>query len=102
MPSVKHALGALIALALLAAAPGDNPRTPEVPQAAADNSWAAEPSVASLLEAAKQQQPRGAHAEQFYFVLPDRFADGDPSNNTGGLSGDRLSTGYDPTDKGFY
>ena len=40
--------------------------------------------------------------EQFYFVMPDRFADGDPSNDRGGLTGSRLSTGYDPTDKGFY
>ncbi len=40
--------------------------------------------------------------EQFYFVLPDRFADGDRSNNTGTLTGDRLTTGYDPADKGFY
>ncbi|MFI0545084.1 pullulanase-type alpha-1,6-glucosidase [Streptomyces sp. WSLK1-3] len=40
--------------------------------------------------------------EQFYFVLPDRFANGDTSNDRGGLTGSRLSTGYDPTDKGFY
>ncbi|MGW2953388.1 alpha-amylase family glycosyl hydrolase, partial [Streptomyces eurythermus] len=40
--------------------------------------------------------------EQFYFVLPDRFANGDPSNDRGGLTGSRSSTGYDPTDKGFY
>ncbi|RRR85581.1 pullulanase-type alpha-1,6-glucosidase [Streptomyces sp. RP5T] len=40
--------------------------------------------------------------EQFYFVLPDRFANGDASNDRGGLTGSRLSTGYDPTDKGFY
>ncbi|SFF84487.1 alpha-1,6-glucosidases, pullulanase-type [Actinoplanes philippinensis] len=40
--------------------------------------------------------------EQFYFVLPDRFANGDRKNDRGGLSGDRLSTGYDPADKGFY
>ncbi|MDK1474070.1 pullulanase-type alpha-1,6-glucosidase [Streptomyces sp. 549] len=40
--------------------------------------------------------------EQFYFVLPDRFADGDRKNNKGGLTGSRLSTGYDPKDKGFY
>ncbi|MCH0565013.1 pullulanase-type alpha-1,6-glucosidase [Streptomyces sp. MUM 2J] len=40
--------------------------------------------------------------EQFYFVMPDRFADGDRSNDRGGLTGSRLSTGYDPTDKGFY
>ncbi|MCT7354221.1 pullulanase-type alpha-1,6-glucosidase, partial [Streptomyces sp. 15-116A] len=40
--------------------------------------------------------------EQFYFVLPDRFANGDPKNDRGGLTGSRLATGYDPTDKGFY
>ncbi|MFI1012485.1 pullulanase-type alpha-1,6-glucosidase [Streptomyces sp. NPDC020965] len=40
--------------------------------------------------------------EQFYFVLPDRFANGDPRNDRGGLTGSRLQHGYDPTDKGFY
>ncbi|WP_226966696.1 pullulanase-type alpha-1,6-glucosidase [Streptomyces phaeolivaceus] len=40
--------------------------------------------------------------EQFYFVLPDRFANGDRANDKGGLTGSRLATGYDPTDKGFY
>ncbi|WNM34664.1 pullulanase-type alpha-1,6-glucosidase [Streptomyces sp. Li-HN-5-11] len=40
--------------------------------------------------------------EQFYFVMPDRFANGDASNDRGGLTGSRLATGYDPTDKGFY
>ncbi|MEU1082065.1 pullulanase-type alpha-1,6-glucosidase [Streptomyces sp. NPDC005908] len=40
--------------------------------------------------------------EQFYFVLPDRFANGDTRNDRGGLTGSRLTHGYDPTDKGFY
>lgn len=40
--------------------------------------------------------------EQFYFVLPDRFANGDARNDRGGLTGSRLTHGYDPTDKGFY
>lgn len=40
--------------------------------------------------------------QQFYFVMTDRFADGDDANDTGGLTGDRLATGFDPTDKGFY
>ena len=43
-----------------------------------------------------------ATREQFYFVLPDRFANGDPRKDKGGLTGSRLATGYDPTDKGFY
>ncbi len=41
-------------------------------------------------------------SEVFYFVLTDRFADGDPSNNTAGIEGDRLDHGFDPTDTGFY
>ncbi|GEK22274.1 pullulanase-type alpha-1,6-glucosidase [Cellulomonas xylanilytica] len=40
--------------------------------------------------------------EQFYFVMTDRFANGDPANDTGGLTGDRLVTGFDPTNKGFF
>jgi len=40
--------------------------------------------------------------EIVYFVLPDRFANGDSSNDRGGLEGDRLVTGFDPTHKGFY
>ncbi|MCG8920788.1 alpha-amylase family glycosyl hydrolase, partial [Actinokineospora sp. PR83] len=41
--------------------------------------------------------------ERFYFVMPDRFANGDPRNDRGGTTDpDRLKTGFDPTDKGFY
>lgn len=40
--------------------------------------------------------------ENFYFVMADRFANGDPTNDAGGLSGDRMATGLDPTDKGFF
>jgi pullulanase-type alpha-1,6-glucosidase len=105
MPSpklTKTVLATLGALALLTAVPGSNPVTPDPARAPSGYEqgapqWANEPSIASLLDSGPQQ-----HAEQFYFVLPDRFADGDPANNEGGLGGDRLSTGYDPGDKGFY
>ncbi|WP_341360367.1 pullulanase-type alpha-1,6-glucosidase [Georgenia sp. M64] len=40
--------------------------------------------------------------ESFYFVLTDRFANGDTTNDTGGIAGDRLDHGLDPADKGFY
>jgi len=40
--------------------------------------------------------------EVIYFLLPDRFENGDQSNDRGGLKGDRLTTGFDPTSKGFY
>ncbi|MEU9730081.1 pullulanase-type alpha-1,6-glucosidase [Streptomyces sp. NPDC048002] len=59
----------------------------------------APPSDARLAaEPARHESTR----EQFYFVLPDRFANGDTANDKGGLTGTRLATGYDPTDKGFY
>jgi pullulanase-type alpha-1,6-glucosidase len=47
---------------------------------------------------------RTSAADQiFYFTLTDRFANGDPSNDTGGdLSGDPLVHGFLPTDKGYY
>jgi pullulanase-type alpha-1,6-glucosidase len=41
--------------------------------------------------------------EIFYFVLPDRYYDGDPTNNEGPAPGGTLTeTGYLPTDKAFY
>ncbi|MFB8146507.1 pullulanase-type alpha-1,6-glucosidase [Microbacterium sp. NPDC056003] len=52
------------------------------------------------LVAAPVRQP--GSAEQFYFVMTDRFANGDTSNDTGGIDGDRLAHGFDPADKGFY
>lgn len=59
----------------------------------------APPSDAKL---AAEPSRHDATRDQFYFVMPDRFANGDTSNDEGGLTGSRLSTGYDPTDKGFY
>lgn len=40
--------------------------------------------------------------EQFYFLMTDRFANGDSSNDAGGLGSDRLASGFDPTNDGFY
>ncbi|MFF1707227.1 pullulanase-type alpha-1,6-glucosidase [Streptomyces sp. NPDC058252] len=69
------------------------------PLAARAETPPAPPSDAKLAAApARHDDTR----EQFYFVLPDRFANGDTSNDEGGLTGSRLATGYDPTDKGFY
>ena len=51
---------------------------------------------------AQSFRDRLAQDEIVYFVLPDRFENGDPSNDRGGLQGDRLKTGFDPTHKGFY
>jgi alpha-amylase len=40
--------------------------------------------------------------ERFYFVMPDRFQNGDAANDRGGLTGPREVTGFDPTRKGWY
>ena len=63
--------------------------------------------LAALALVAAASAPTGYRArppedEVIYFVLPDRFENGDRSNDRGGLSGGRLATGYDPTSKGFY
>lgn len=72
---------------------------PALPASAAPARPPAPPSDAKLAaEPARHDLTR----EQFYFVLPDRFANGDPRNDRGGLTGSRLETGLDPTDKGFY
>ncbi len=58
--------------------------------------------VALVSSAGGDYRVRLPQDEVIYFVLPDRFENGDPSNDRGGLSGDRLKTGFDPTNKGFY
>ncbi len=46
---------------------------------------------------------RAAQTDQnFYFVMADRFANGDTSNDQGGLGSGPLISGFDPTDAGFY
>jgi glycosidase len=59
-------------------------------------------SGAGFASATPDYRARLPEDEIIYFVMPDRFENGDPSNDRGGLSGDRLRTGYDPTSKGFY
>ncbi|MFF1838124.1 pullulanase-type alpha-1,6-glucosidase [Streptomyces sp. NPDC058231] len=89
--SLRRGAVAALCAALLpvvpAAASSAAPRPPAPPS---DARLAAEPARHDLTR------------EQFYFVMPDRFANGDTSNDRGGLTGSRLETGYDPTDKGFY
>ena len=58
--------------------------------------------LAAMPAAAQDLRQRPPEDEVIYFVLPDRFDNGDPGNDRGGLTGDRLATGFDPTDKGFY
>ena len=45
---------------------------------------------------------RAPSEEVIYFVMPDRFDNGDPTNDLGGLPDEKLVSGYDPTHKGFF
>ena len=61
----------------------------------------AQPAVSAPAPAASYRD-RLPEDEVIYFVLPDRFENGDANNDLGGLKGGRLTTGFDPTAKGFY
>ncbi|MFI6863751.1 pullulanase-type alpha-1,6-glucosidase [Streptomyces sp. NPDC050421] len=87
----RAAPAAVVAAALCAAL------VPALPAAAARP-----PAAPSDAKLAAQPDRHDLTREQFYFVMPDRFANGDTGNDRGGLTGSRLETGYDPTDKGFY
>ena len=41
-------------------------------------------------------------SQRMYFVMPDRYANGDASNDRGGLVGPREVTGFDPADTGYF
>lgn len=41
-------------------------------------------------------------ADNFYFVMTDRYADGNSANDTGGLTGPLSATGYDPTSDAYF
>ena len=65
----------------------------------------ATPPPPGRLAAAQLAQPpvRPALASQrIYFVMPDRYANGDAANDRGGLFGPRDVTGFDPADTGYF
>lgn len=45
---------------------------------------------------------RAPEDEVIYFVMPDRFENADPANDTGGIPGGPLKNGFNPKSKGFY
>ena len=58
--------------------------------------------LAACASAADAVRGRAPTEEIIYFVLPDRFENGNPQNDRGGLQGDRLKHGFDPTSKAFF
>ena len=53
-------------------------------------------------DALAELRQRPPQDEVIYFLLPDRFANGDPSNDHGGYAPERLVSGFDPSDTDFY
>lgn len=60
------------------------------------------PHGAALAGPVEDMRARTPEQEVIYFVLPDRFENGDAANDRGGLAGGKLETGFDPADKAFY
>jgi opacity protein-like surface antigen len=59
-------------------------------------------AFACAANAADAVRERAQTEEIVYFVLPDRFENGSAENDRGGLKGDRLQHGFDPTSKAFF
>ncbi len=69
-----------------------------VPTASRPGTAQADPADAALAS----PSVRNPVDEVYYFVLPDRFSNGDQGNDTGELPGGPLQTGFDPTNRGFF
>jgi len=69
---------------------------------AASAASSAPPTAAEIAALAKPPVRTAIASDRIYFLLTDRYANGDASNDRGGRSGGRAVTGYDPTDPGWY
>ena len=81
---------AAFALGIAGGAPAGRPRVPP-PPAGASLAALAQPPVRPAIA-----------SHRIYFVLTDRYANGEPANDRGGVSGGRGTTGFDPTDAGWF
>jgi glycosidase len=66
------------------------------------SSTAGPPTGATLTALSQPPAQSSLAAQRIYFVMPDRYANGDPANDTGGLSGPTGVTGFDPAATGYY
>ena len=72
-----------------------------LPALAGDRPW--DPPTVAELASLAAPPPRSALASQrIYFVMTDRFANGNKANDRGGITGPSELTGFKPTDPGFY
>jgi glycosidase len=89
-PFVSALAAVAAGLVIAGAGPAAAPKPPAPPTGAALAALAQPPVRTSIA------------SQRFYFVMADRYANGDTSNDRGGLTGSRDTTGYDPTDEGWY
>lgn len=102
--SIKNtALAIVAAMALLACNSGSD-AAETTKSAAASAKVEAQATAAQAVENIEFSNylTRPPEEDVVYFMLPDRFENGDPSNDTGGFPGGKLDHGFDPTHKGFY
>ncbi|HEU5212902.1 MAG TPA: alpha-amylase family glycosyl hydrolase [Gaiellaceae bacterium] len=81
---------ALAALVFVALASGAAPRPP------------APPSGATLALLSQPPTRLALASDRIYSVITDRYANGEPANDTGGITGDKLVTGFDPADAAYF
>ena len=97
MPRTSHLLACLLAATSLTAC-----ETARNAGAGMRDALARDRSAVPATADEAERPDRLPEDEIVYFMLPDRFENGDPSNDRGGLTGGPLETGFDPTHKGFY
>ena len=60
------------------------------------------PRGAALTLLSKPPVRTSIASQRVYFVMTDRYANGDPANDRGGRTGTRGVTGFDPSDTGWF
>ena len=105
-------LGAIaMAAACSSSAPNADPSRTSGSDAAIDETTAPPTTATPTTTTIPLDQSRGpvadpvrhpASAKAIYFVMPDRFENGDPANDTAGVDGDVLDHGFDPTRRGYH
>jgi len=96
-------LGFLVGVSLLAAACSANGVSDDAVDTSQDASTPTEldeVAMIELLAAPIVYSDFGSRV--IYFVMTDRYVNGDPANDSGFLTGQRSITGFDPTDIGFF
>jgi glycosidase len=90
---VRRSGSAALAAALVAALPAAAAPTASAPPA---------PTGAALAILGTPPVRTPIASQRIYFVIPDRYANGDATNDQGGRTAIRGVTGYDPSDSGWF